>query len=286
MSVRRFGFAVSLVALGCGSTGVGNPVVEISLLADDYPEPIGDVDAAASTVDAGEDAEPAMDAGTDADVAVDAAADADVATDAGADLPGASIAHAVVVLGELRWLPCETSFLPVVVSGPFVVDLKVPATMPKIPAVEEPRHGGFCGIDAPLAPAQAPAALAGKSLFFDGFRADGAFFLLYANMVATLRVRPRPGVVWSGRDMPAVLWAMRPRRWLGALELAGAETSPWDGRPRAIIIDINRHPALYLAVRARLAGRSTLYVDKNRNGVLDPDERLNAIVGDGTDNAD
>jgi hypothetical protein len=287
MSVRRLGLVASLVALGCGSTGVGNPETEpisLALVSDDDVEPTGEVDAAAA-MDAGGDIDGAIDAGADAEPAMDAGPDAELVLDAGADLPRDSVVHAVVVLGELRWLPCDARRAPVVVPGPFVVDLKVPRAMPKIATVQAP-PGGFCGLDAPLAPAQAPAALSGKSLFFDGFRSDGVFFLLYANMAATLRMRPRPGVVWSGKDTPAVLWAMRPRRWLHAAELAGAETSPWDGRPRAIIIDINRHPALYLAVRARLAGRSTLYFDKNGNGLLDPEERVNAIIGEGTDNAD
>ncbi|MCP5787353.1 hypothetical protein NL329_31020, partial [Klebsiella pneumoniae] len=64
--------------------------------------------------------------------------------------------------------------------------------------------GGYCGIDAPLAPAASPAALAGRSLFFDGYRADGTFFLVYANMTGTLRLRATSNATWQGMQTPPV----------------------------------------------------------------------------------
>ena len=63
-----------------------------------------------------------------------------------------------------------------------------------------------------------------------------------------------------------------------------AETEIFEGA-RAIVIDVNRHPLLYLRIRTRLAGRSAIYADSNGNGVLDPDERLREL-GVGLEDAD
>jgi hypothetical protein len=52
-----------------------------------------------------------------------------------------------------------------------------------------------------------------------------------------------------------------------------------------VVIDANRHPALFLAIRSRLAGLSTLYADADGNGVFSDSDRQ-AIVGEGLDNAD
>jgi hypothetical protein len=139
-------------------------------------------------------------------------------------------------------------------------------------------------VDAPLAPAAAPPALVGRSLLFDGVRADGTFFLVYADMQATLRLRARAGIAWDEKSTPAVLWALRPRRWLVPSELDGLTPIAWDDSRMAIVIDADRHPLLYLAMRARLAGRSNLYVDRNRDGVIEDDER--DFIGVGLDSAD
>ncbi len=247
---------LSTLLAGCNSTGVGNPApaLTLSLIADDEPEPADD--GAAGAANGGDDG-----------------------------LARGSVRHAVLVLGELLWLPCDRTLEPVRVVGPFVVDLATNRTEPAIPAVEPP-ESGFCGLDAPLAPALAPAALAGRSIFFDGDRADGTRFLLYANMQATLRLRRRGTATWDGSEWHAALWALRPRRWVGAVELAALDSVPWDGA-RAVVINVERHPLLYAAIRGRLAGRSTLYADLDSNGRLDPDERAeSARVGDGTDQAD
>jgi len=123
-------------------------------------------------------------------------------------------------------------------------------------------------------------------VFFDGYRADGTFFLVYANMVGTLRLRATPGTAWKGTAKPPLFfWALRPRRWLAPSELDSAEVTAYDTHQRAIVIDIEQHPALYLAIRMRLAGVSTLYADVNGNGVFDDADRR-AVVGLGDGNAD
>jgi hypothetical protein len=69
------------------------------------------------------------------------------------------------------------------------------------------------------------------------------------------------------------------------MELDKASTSPTDGGVPAVVIDADRHPVLYAALRRRIAGRSTLYLDKNHDGKLDREDR-DAIVGDGSDDPD
>jgi len=272
---------LTFAAAGCASTGVGNPGVsslQLSIVNDtaDDPDDAGASDAGTSDADA-------MTSNGDA-------GDAD-AGDAGAStaeqsLPQGAIADAIIVLGELRFQPCDPAAGTVfTVPGPFVVNLKTGSTSPQIPAIDG-TPGGYCGIDAPLAPARAPATIAGRSVFFDGYRADGTFFLVFANMTGTLRLRATPGATWLGMKTPPLFfWALRPRRWLQPAELDSADTMPYDTHQRAIVIDIDRHPALYLAMRMRLAGVSTLYADANGDGIFDKSDRT-AVVGQGLDNAD
>jgi hypothetical protein len=242
---------LGLGAVGCSSTGVGNPPVASttqSLLVSNDPE-----------------AEPD-------------------ATDAGEQLAAADLRHAVLVFGELRYLACDSiNDNDGIVAGPFIVDLANNRTEPAIPAVAWP-NAGFCGIDATLAPATAPASIAGRSLFFSGLRSDGTLFLLFANISGTLRVRPLTGVTWKPDPDHGWIWALRPRRWLLPSELDSSDTAPFDDIGNIIAIDADRHPALYSLIRARLARRSTLHVDSNDNHRLDPDERLgDAFIGEGLD---
>jgi len=201
------------------------------------------------------------------------------------NLPQGSIDHAILVLRELTWVPCDPSKDELQMTGPFTVDLVTQSTDPPLPPVTPP-EGGFCRLRAPLAPANDSAALAGRSIFFSGVRADGTRFVVYANMIATLRLRNHGEAIWDGSDTPRYLWAMRPHRWLARSELQGLDTVAWDD-DRAIVIDVDRHPLLYWAIRRRLAGRSTLYADLNENGQIDPDERTGrGLVGDGDPEAD
>jgi hypothetical protein len=127
--------------------------------------------------------------------------------------------------------------------------------------------------------------LAGRSVYFDGVRADGTPFLVYANLQATLRVRARPGVSWNppAGEKHSVFWALRPRHWVDWDELNSLSAAEDDsGR---LIIDIERHPLLIRAIRSRLGGSSTLYDDANADDVFDPDDRQ-TIIGDGEPNAD
>jgi hypothetical protein len=225
-----------LVLLGCSSTGVGNPAPELTL--------------ALTT-----DAEPEPDA-----------------VDPEQELAPRAVQHAVLVLAELRWLPCSSTDEAVVVPGPVLVDLVTGSVEPPLPSVPVP-EGGFCGLDAPLTPAESPAALTGRSVFFSGERDDGTLFLLYADLETTVQVRARPGVVWDADTAPALLWAFRPRRWLDQSALDAEASTPLLQDRRVIAIDIDRHPTLYDAIRRRIGERSSLYGDPNGTGRLDPDER-------------
>lgn len=273
---------------GSSSTGVGNPgVISLSVVTDDELELTPDDGGAPDTCGGASGAQGAAleaGAGGAADsTRVTAGAPNGGAGPADDDLPRMSVTHAELALGELAWLPCDRTD-PTVVPGPFVVDLVNHTTSPEIPPVAEPASG-FCGIDAPLAVVAAPAELAGRSLYFEGKRSDGAVFVLYAAVQAKLRMRRHADVIWTASDTPAVLWAFRPRRWLSRAALDAASTTPWDDGAEAVVIDADQHPLLLAAIRHRLAGKSTLFRDLNSNGKLDPEDR-NLIVGDGSDDAD
>ncbi len=252
--------------VGCSSTGVGNPAQEsatlsLSIVTDDEAER--------------------------------GAADPDAA------LPAQRLRHAILAFRELRWLPCDQSEEAVVVEGQIVVNLVTGRVEPELPRVPVP-PSGFCGLDAPLMPAEWPPGLVGRSLLFAGLRQDGVLFLLYSSIEGTLRLRPREGVVWgAGDEDSAVIWAQRPRRWLTDEDLDGVESVPVgdvedadavDGVgavERVIPIDADRHPALLALIRARLAGRSSLYADLNKNGRLDLAERADAAwLGSGLSDLD
>jgi hypothetical protein len=300
VKVRSCWLGGALLALACGpsgtsSTGVGNPSVSLSLLmiGDDADDELagsgGEANAAGSSAQApgSGGGNTGTDGGTSSD-SNSAGVGNGGAPDSSSDAPlgKAQIRHALLSLAKLRFFPCDTARGEQVVEGPFVIDLVDSALAP--PAFSVPDvPGGYCGLDAPLVPAQAPPALAGRSLFFDGVRADGTLFLLYADMQATLKLRARPGVSWSAsaeQEQPQFLWAFRPRRWLTKAEVDAADSEPFAGA-RAIVIDIDRHPLLYAKVRARLAGKSALYPDLDHDGLLEPNERARTL-GDGLEDAD
>jgi hypothetical protein len=304
---------------GSSSTGVGNPsVISLSIVADDESDythqgeggatgetkcTTGGASSAGAAASAGEPADgsnagaagESSNAGAPSESSSSGASNDSSSAGAPAlvvdddELPRRSIHHAVIVLGGFEWLPCdEEPKHIVVVSGPFVVnlvgDLVGQGTTPPIPTVVEP-PGGFCGFDAPLVPASAPAELAGRSIFFDGTRADGTPFVLYADIQATLRVRRHGSIVWDASDTPDVLWAFRPRRWLSRIALDQANPTSTDDPSAPVSIDLNRYPLLLTALRHRLAGKSSLFLDVNKNHQLDADDR-DALVGDGLDDPD
>jgi hypothetical protein len=232
---RSTALFLALAALGCNSTGVGNPgQVDLALTSDSEPEP--------------------------------------GATDPDDTVASKAIRHAVLVFSELRWLPCSSDEEPVVVPGPMVVDLVTSKVDPPLPSVAVP-DGGFCGIDAPLTGATSPPSLTGRSVFFSGERADGALFILYADMIGMVKIRARSGIVWDADTAPALIWAFRPRRWIPESDLDSAESRPFAGTRRAIAIDLDRHPLLYAAVQNNMGERSSLYADLNHDGHLDDRER-------------
>jgi len=185
----------------------------------------------------------------------------------------------VLVLGSVRWIPCAAAAEVVTQSGPFLVDLLSGVTRPPLPSLRVP-PGGMCGFEAPLAPARDSAELLGRSLLFSGERADGVRFVLFANMRATLRVRATRGQAWAGDGDLALLWALRPRRWAAAQELANETPSDSAGQ-RTLVIDADRHPLLFALIRARLASQSGMFLDQDGNGVLDAADRSGGEVGTG-----
>lgn len=247
---------------GCSSTGVGNPGVPtdtgtLSLAI------VGDELEDGSTEGGEQQAEPG-----------------DAGTATPEPLPRGSLERAVLVIGSVRWMPCDEAAPVITQSGPFIVDLLAGETRPALPRFEVPA-GGLCGFEAPLAPARSSAEILGRSLWFSGTRADGVRFVLFADMRATLRVRAVREQSWGGEGDLSVLWAMRPRRWAAARELDDAETVTSEGR-RTIVIDADRHPLLFAAIRARLASQSALFFDRDGNGALDPSDRSEGEIGAAT----
>lgn len=244
--------ALSAALSGCAdSTGVGNPVTgELSLaIVRDDEEPVVD------------------------------AVDTGMAGSSTATLPAAALERAVLVLGRLRFIPCDESQASVEQSGPFVVDLLEGRMDPPLEAFAAP-DGGICGFDAELAPARDSAELGARSVFFSGVRADGTPFLLFANMRATLRVRASSLAGWGTPETPAILWALRPRRWAAQMELSAVEPAVWaGGRRRSIVIDVNRHPALFALIRSRLASESAIFRDGDTIGALDASDRAEGELG-------
>jgi hypothetical protein len=268
----RWSVLAALALTGCNSTGVGNPApvkLQLSITRDDdVAESVGGDGNAAGAPSIDEGATGAAGAPSDAEL-----------------LPKVAVHNAILVVGELHFLACDAGQdADSVAVGPFMVDLLHGGTLPAIPEVSVP-EGGFCGLDAPLAPARAPARLQGRSVYFDGVRADGTAFRVYANLQATLRVRARPGVSWNPRPEQnrSAFWALRPRRWLEPGEL-NALSAADDGSGN-LVIDVERHPLLIRAVRSRLAGSSTLYDDLNADDVFDSGDR-DAVIGDGLTDAD
>lgn len=255
---------------GCSSTGVGNPSVptdtgtlSLAIVGDELEAAEGSAEQAV--------AEPG-----------------DAGSALPEPLPRGSLERAVLVIGSVRWTPCDEAAAVITQSGPFIVDLLAGETRPALPRFEVPA-GGLCGFEAPLAPARSSAELLGRSLWFSGTRADGVRFVLFADVRATLRVRALagPGAAaeqaqsWGGEGDLSLLWALRPRRWAAARELDEAEAIPSEGR-RTIVIDADRHPLLFAAIRARLASQSALYLDRDGNGALDPGDRAAGEIGTAT----
>lgn len=285
---RRWSVLAVLAFGGCNSTGVGNPApvkLQLSIVRDD-----GATEAQGGNGNAaGEPAASCCLAGATAGGA--SAGEAGAAEAAGGEppgveepLPSAAVHNAILVVGEVRFLACESSQDDSAAAGPFIVDLLHGGASPTIPEVLVP-PGGFCGFDAPLAPETRPGRLLGRSVYFDGVRADGTPFRVYANLQATLRVRARPGVSWDPRPaaLGSTFWALRPHRWVDSTELSALRADD-DGSGR-LIIDVERHPLLIRALRSRLAGSSTLYDDVNADDIFDPRDR-DAIIGDGLADAD
>lgn len=277
MKVRSNCLVAAIVLAACSpsgtsSTGVGNPSASFSLSIFNDED---DADSVGGSPNAG---------GAPGEASAGAVNEAGAPSEPVEEVPLArgQVRRALLSFGELHFHPCNADLPDYVVTEPFVVDLIEKRTnrpLPEIPDVE----GGYCGIDAKLAPAQREANLVGRSLFFSGTRADGTRFLLYADMQATLRLRAA-GTGPMSEKTPNLIWAMRPRRWLSKAEVDSADPELFDGE-RTVVIDVDRHPLLFSKIRVRLAGRSALYADLNDNGVLDGDERASELMR-GDENAD
>jgi hypothetical protein len=244
------------VLSGCDSTGVGNPAqVDLAVTADPSDPP---------------------------------AADGGVGDDGGTSSGSGDIStleSAVVVVTEIRLLPCSGG-LPAVFRGPFAVDLVAGTILPARPQPVTVDDPDICGLEAPLGEARHPAALAGKSVFFKGTRPDGVEFLLYASVQGTLRVRARGDLMHVPPGGAHWVWGMRPQHWVMKDELASAPTVLIAGKPM-VVIDIDRLPLVYDAIRRRIGGLSALYLDRNANHLLDADERTDSnVIGDGTPQID
>ncbi len=238
-----------LVATSCTSTGVGNPGAELNVTV------VNDLTA-----------EPQ-------------------ATDPSVELSTSELRHVVLAFRELDWKPCDPTDGDVVTPGPIVVDLVTSKVEPPLPPVPVP-PSGFCGLDAPLTLSAPNAALQGRSILFSGLRSDGTLFILYAAMSGTLHMVAEPGVKWDTTLSKAVIWALRPQRWLAPAELDAEPSDPLGAVLRVIAIDVNRHPILYSLIRDRIGGRSSLYADLDGTGTITEHDRTNGLIGEGLPSLD
>jgi hypothetical protein len=235
--------AVALVAAGCNSTGVGNPAPVTLSLTS-----------------------------------------ADATTDPPTPPPEAGeLLAAVVVVEQLRVLPCDPQATPSVLPGPFAIDLVAGRVSPDQPEPVLIEAGSYCGIEAPLSRRFAAAGLAERSVLLHGRRIDGTEVLLFSALEATLRLRARPDRMEVGERGASWLWGLRPTMWVAPSALGGAPLRTLaDGR-RFIVIDADRLPRVLEAIRQRISETSALFQDTNDNGLLDPDEQVESnIVADGS----
>jgi hypothetical protein len=191
----------------------------------------------------------------------------------------------VLAFGELNWKPCDPTDGNVVTPGPIVVDLVTNKVEPPLPPVPVP-PSGFCGLDAPLTTSARNAALQGRSILYSGLRSDGTLFILYAAMTGTLHMIAEPGVKWDTATSSSIIWALRPQRWLAPAELDAESSDPLGAVLRVIVIDVNRHPLLYTAIRNRIGGRSTFYADLDRTRTITANDRINGFIGEGLPSLD
>jgi hypothetical protein len=207
------------------------------------------------------------------------------ATDPTVQLSTSELRHVVVAFGKLNWKPCDPADANVIAPGPFVVDLVTNKIEPPLPPVPVP-PGGFCGMDAPLTTSAPNAELQGRSILFSGLRSDGTLFILYAAMAGTLHMVPEPGVKWNTATSSSIIWALRPHRWLAPAELDAETSDPLGAVLRVIVIDVNRHPILYTAIRNRIGGRSSFYADLDGTHTITEHDRTNGLIGEGLPSLD
>jgi hypothetical protein len=190
---------------------------------------------------------------------------------------------AIVVVEAIRLVHCDGG--AATMMGPFAVNLVTGEVNPDRPR-PVPAGGEYCGLEAPLGEAVRPASIAGRSVFFHGRRTDGTEFYLFASVEGTLRVRARSGKMTVPAGGASWLWGLRPRRWTSRDEIDTLPTV-MQGDRNVVLINADRHPALFDAIRRRLGGLSALYDDANGNGLLDDDERTDEnVIGDGSSDVD
>ena len=236
---------------GCDSTGVGNPgQVDLAVSADPVEEPT-----------------PGVDGGV-------------------VDPVKPALLNAVVVVDEIRLVPCPgQGATPVVFPGPLAIDLVAGTVYPARPAPRRAR-GAYCGLEAPLGEARRPAEIAGASVFFKARRRDGVEVLLFASVRGTLRVVGRGAAMTVPDDGARWVWGMRPAQWVMGSEVDTLTPVLVNGRP-IVVIDADRLPLLFEAIRARLGGVSALFLDEDGDGRLDVEERRpDNVIGDGSPQID
>lgn len=162
------------------------------------------------------------------------------------------------------------------------------------PADHQTEPQRVCRVDVVLGtasaaslPLGAPADLIGNAIVLSGRRSrDNAAFTLRDDATPRLAfdiLDPQGLELFEGDN--AFLVAFEVRTWLdlpllGGLldDLVGGLLGPILGREDLLVIDLLNNLALLDAFRKSFVESATLYRDRDRDGILDPDERANPIA--------
>jgi hypothetical protein len=177
------------------------------------------------------------------------------------DSAALSVEEAGLSLRELEIMPCSSDAASIGTRD-YPVDL---AFDPPALASFESGVSDYCGMRLAIAPSPAddPPELASLGLYVRGTRSDGLAFEIRSTLSLDVELLASSGAAFGqhlavGFDLAA---------WFAGVDVDGA--SPTDG---VVLIDASSNTDVLSAFEANSASAVALYVDADRDGVLDADE--------------